>query len=469
MAATDRRRLRVAILGGGAAGTLAAVHLLREPAAAPLEITLVDRAGSFGPGVAYATASPLHLLNVPAGRMGGISGQPDHFLRWLRGRGEEDEAGSFLSRGTYGAYLADLLDAAEAAAGGARLLRRRGEAVAVRRTPDAPSPLAVELGAGERLAADHVVLALGPLPGAPPFPVPPDLPPGAYVADPWAEGALAPPRRGESVLIVGSGLTMVDVALALAAAPAPPSIRAISRHGLLPRDHGPGLTRLDCFRAPPGAAGLDSLIAVFFAEMTRAAAIGGDWRDVVDSMRPAVPALWRRLGVADRRRFLSTLHRLWDVHRFRMAPAVAARVEELRREGQLEVGAGTVRSLARRGDRVEVVIEAGDGDETVALLIDRVINCSGAGTDVSGGAPPLLAALLADGLAAADPLGLGLEVDPDGAALDPSGRPSAPIHVVGALRLGVEWEAIGVTEIRDHAAAVARRIAAAGTGGAGPG
>ncbi|HEY5332807.1 MAG TPA: FAD/NAD(P)-binding protein, partial [Solirubrobacterales bacterium] len=105
---------RIAIVGGGAAGALAAVHLLREPRErGVLEIDLIDRTGSFGAGVAYGTQDPLHLLNVPAVRMGGIAGHPEHFHEWLADRGEAVAEAAFLPRRRYATYVRDLLSSAE--------------------------------------------------------------------------------------------------------------------------------------------------------------------------------------------------------------------------------------------------------------------------------------------------------------------------------------------------------------------
>ena len=52
----------IAIIGGGASGTLAAIHLLRAAAAQqyPLRIVLIDRLGRHGLGEAYSTANPAH-------------------------------------------------------------------------------------------------------------------------------------------------------------------------------------------------------------------------------------------------------------------------------------------------------------------------------------------------------------------------------------------------------------------------
>lgn len=51
----------VAIIGGGAAGTLIALQL----AARDIRTTMFDRRGAFGRGVAYSAALPWHRLNVP--------------------------------------------------------------------------------------------------------------------------------------------------------------------------------------------------------------------------------------------------------------------------------------------------------------------------------------------------------------------------------------------------------------------
>jgi uncharacterized NAD(P)/FAD-binding protein YdhS len=166
--------------------------------------------------------------------------------------------------------------------------------------------------------------------------------------------------------------------------------------------------------------------------------------------------------VEEKRRFLTEFQRLWDVHRFRMAPAVADRFEALCTSGRVATEANAIVSLEPHGDRVRVFLRTPGSHDLDTREVDRVINCSGAGCDLRGEAPPLLAGLLAAGRARPDELGLGLDVAEGGALLDAEGAPSERIFAVGALRKGVEWEAIGVTEIRDHSAAVAHRLIAAG-------
>ncbi|MBS1676241.1 MAG: FAD/NAD(P)-binding protein [Actinobacteria bacterium] len=456
---------RVAIVGGGASGALAAVHLLREPRdRGALEIDLIDRTGGFGAGIAYGTTDPLHVLNVPAVRMGAIAGRPEHFHEWLAERGEPVAEEAFVPRGVFAGYVRDLLARAEREATDARLRRHCGEVTAIVEHHGAPAaPLELTLADGERIRADRVILALGPLDGGDPIRVPAELKDsGVYVADPWAAGALEEARRDREVLVVGTGLSMVDVALTLCEGGQGPRVRAVSRHGLVPRRHRRTLTNLRRFHIPTETGQIEPIVAAIFAQICRVSQQGDDWRDVIDSMRPVTPALWKALGTAEQRRFLAEFQRLWDVHRFRMAPAVADRFEALQDVGRIVTESNSIVSLEPHGDRVRVFLRIPGATDLDLVEVDRVINCSGAGTDLRRQAPPLLAGLLAAGAARSDELGLGLDVTPEGALLGADGTPSTRLFAIGALRKGVEWEAIGVTEIRDHSAAVARQIVRTG-------
>jgi len=452
---------RVAIVGGGAAGALAAVHLLREYREdCPLEIDLIDRTGGFGAGIAYGTTDPLHLLNVPAVRMGAIHGRPEHFHEWLAERGEPVAEEAFMSRGLYATYIRDLLESAERDADDARLRRHCGEVTAIAEHHGAAAaPLELTLAGGERIVADRAILAIGPLGAGDPIRVPAELKDsGAYVADPWAAGALEQARLDREVLVVGTGLSMVDIALTLCEGGAGPRVRAVSRHGLVPRRHRRTLTNLRRFHVPTETGRLEPMVAAVFAQICRVAQQGDDWRDVIDSMRPVTPALWKALDTDEQRRFLVEFQRLWDVHRFRMAPEVADRFEALEASGKVRTESNAIVSLEPHGDRVRVFLRSPGATDLDEVEVDRVINCSGAGTDLRRQAPPLLAGLLSAGIARPDELGLGLDVDRHGALLGADGTPSERLFAIGALRKGVEWEAIGITEIRDHSGAVARKI-----------
>ncbi len=199
----------VAVVGGGAAGTLVAVHLLR--AGAPVDVTVIERSERVARGVAYSTTFPDHLLNVVAANMGGPADEPGHFRSWLAEYRQPVRATSFMPRGAYGDYLAHLLEQSIAAAPQGAFQRVRGEAVGVSRAGDR---WVVRLADGGQVECDRLVLATGvPAPRDPPLQEgawPVDSP--LYLSDPWTPAGLEGLAPGDNLLLVGTGLTMVDIA-----------------------------------------------------------------------------------------------------------------------------------------------------------------------------------------------------------------------------------------------------------------
>ena len=218
-------RLTVAIVGGGFSGTLTAVQLARLAPAGRLRILLVEHKGDPGPGVAYSTQHERHLLNVPAGRLSALKDQPDHFHEWLVQQGLDYAPGGFVPRRLYGRYLRDLL--ATATRGG--IVKAMCDEVTDVEPAEAGFMLRLSTGHAEH--ADAVVLAAG-------FPAPaPVLSDGPGLISPWDAAALGRIPRDASVLLLGTGLTMVDTALALMDQGHTGSIAAVSRRGLLPTAH----------------------------------------------------------------------------------------------------------------------------------------------------------------------------------------------------------------------------------------
>ncbi|HYN92593.1 MAG TPA: FAD-dependent oxidoreductase, partial [Pilimelia sp.] len=222
----------VVVIGGGCSGVLVARELLRRPART---VVLVDPAAKPGRGVAYGAAAPWHLLNSPAGAMGADPERPGEFVAWCRARGHAVGPGDFLPRRWYGEYLRDVLRDLDATAPG-RLVTHRAR---VNRVFCGAGPgLTVLLDRGVTIQADRVVLAVGQAAPQRPRGIEPSLRAHPrYVADPWAPGALAAIPADEPVLLVGTGLTAVDLALTLAQAGRRAPVVATSRHGLLPRQH----------------------------------------------------------------------------------------------------------------------------------------------------------------------------------------------------------------------------------------
>lgn len=453
-------RNTIAIVGGGFCGTVLAANLLRSPPAAATDIVLIERGGEMGRGVAYAERDYPYLLNVPAVRLSADSGDPLQFLRFAQRHMPHADAEDFLPRALYGDYLQDVLLRAERTAPAqTRLKRIFGE---VRRITHrgADDRLAAHFADRPPIAADRVILA----PGNPP---PPPLPwaaavgeHGAIRQDPWD----LPKTLGlqHSVLIVGNGLTMVDIAAALSSDEhGAPQLHTISRRGLIPQVQ-------TTFRA----AGVRGDQAAFLAcadsirrvlVMTRSLArdvekSGGDWREAVTFIRHLAPSLWRRLPLSEQGRFVRHLQVHWNTHRHRIPPAMGERIASLRRSGKLRVNAGRIESILAQGEQLRVTWRP-RGGAPQTLTVDLVVNATGPDYALKRSTDPLLSSLLAAGLVCADALHLGLRAGPYGACVDAQGRTSDRLYYLGPMLRAEHWEATAATELRDHAERLAAHLA----------
>jgi uncharacterized NAD(P)/FAD-binding protein YdhS len=450
LAVSQPERPTVAIIGAGASGTLTAAQLLRFASGrrSPLRAVLIDRRQQIG-GIAYSTDDPRHRLNVASERMSALSEEPEHFLRW-RSTGTGDP-GEYAPRGDYRRYLEDVLAGAQRqAAPESSLVRLTVEVTRIDRTNDR---VRLHFAGGGGLEADAAVLALGNLPAQPPPGCAAVVGHPAYINDPWAPGALerlGSDARG-TVLLIGTGLTMVDVAIALASRSPHTRLLAVSRSGLLPRAHLRARARRH-----PLAATLDpthSLADLVDAVLAESAAGSPDWQQLVDDLRPRTQALWRLLSTEERAEFLATRHRAWCVRRHRMPPQVAAMLAALIESQRLAVQGGSVELSAIGPHGLEARIS-----ESAALDVGLAINCTGPGLDPQASRDPLIAQLLRDGHARPHPVGIGFDTAPDGAFRARDGRVSEHLFTLGPPRIGELYETTAIPEIRDQARELASTL-----------
>jgi uncharacterized NAD(P)/FAD-binding protein YdhS len=452
----------IVVVGAGFSGTVLAARLLRHPPAGLTRLVLVERGARPGRGVAYAERDYPYILNVPAGRMSARAADPLEFLRYARRRRPTCAAEDFVPRAWYGEYLEELLRAAQLEAQrGVRLEVIERSATGVRRV-DRASPLVVQLDDGAEIVADEVVLATG-------NPPPAHLPATRrlagherYVHDPWV-GPLRF-RAGERLLLIGTGLTALDVTLAAAANGDRPSVvHCLSRRGIIP----PRQTafRPDAFRgdgesvllgAVPSLRRIVRAVRILAEEAERA---GGDWREAITFVRNMAPTLWQRLPESERRRFLRHVRVYWDVHRHRLPESTVEQVDQLRQSGWLQVHAGRIEQIDPGTDALTVRWRARHGGEQRSLEVDRVVNCTGPDYDPRRSTDPLLRGLLRDGLAVADPLGLGLRTGPNGALIDADGWPGPHLYSLGPMLRADHWETTAALELRGHAERLAAHLA----------
>jgi len=434
--------MRVVVVGGGASGTLAALHLIRQAsgAGAPLALHIVEP-NQLGRGVAYSTGNLRHRLNVPSAGMSALPEEPAHFVHWLRAHYDPAFArAGFAPRAVFGAYLAETVSRQLQTAAGVTWTRHRSRAVDLRRRDQG---VAITLAGHRVLAADAVVLALGNGAATSAW-VPPALHRSPrFAADPWRPGALPQLSGGSTVLLVGTGLTMVDIAISYSHC----QVHAVSRHGLMPLAHvtdPPPPTPPPLPEAPITAASVRRLV------FSRIRELGGDWRTAVDGMRPITQQLWSRLDGTARREVLVHAAR-WERVRHRMAPELGAWLSARHEEGLLTVRPASV--VGARDTGASLIAELSDGTSVQA---DLVVNCTGR-CSVLDSDDPLVSGLLGRGSARRDPLGLGFATHPDGRLVSAD---ELPVWTLGQLRRGELWESTAIPEIRDQAAGLAGSILA---------
>lgn len=446
--APRRPATRVAIVGGGASGVLATANLLRS-ARGQIEVVLIERAAELGRGIAYSTRDPDHLLNVPAAGMSAFAGDPEHFLRWLRARGDEPGVAPpspccFAPRRVYGEYLGGLLNAVAPTA----IRRVNDECTGIE---ESVGGVRLSVSSGDHIEADFAILATGHDVGGAPV--------GEVEAtEPWDQTAIDAIGLNDAVFIAGTGLTMVDVVVSLHRRGHRGPIAAVSRRGLSPSSHRPGAQR-SLTRADVPLGGPISRLTRWLRNKVRAAeAAGGDWRGEIDALRPHTRALWQAMTTDQRRRFLRHARPWWDVHRHRMAPVIAEVVATMRAAGQLRVLAGRIETARRSHGAIEIAVRRRGATASEIVCANHIIGCTGTPNGPQRSRDPLIRALLESGVGRADPLGIGLDVSPGGAVIDVAGRPSRRLFVVGPPARAAFWEMIAIPDIRNQCAELADRL-----------
>jgi len=425
---------RVAVVGAGASGTLQAVHLARRG----VEVALIDRGPAPGRGVAYGTARPEHLLNVPARRMSAFPDDPSHFTRWWGGSDE-----GFAPRMVYGDYLRELLNES----GVEPII---GEAVSVGKSGESER---VGLADGRAIDAGAVVLAPGNLRPAVPGRFDIAALGAAWVGDPWASDWTREIGRDDMILLIGTGLTAVDVALTLEARGFAGRILALSRRGLAPRAHGAHEPMTVAAEPLPVEC-----IGLLRHVRCRTDEVG--WRSAVHELRTVTQDVWRAAAPEQRRRFLRHLRPWWDVHRHRVAPDVGATIARMQEDGRLAFCAGRITTIEPHEGCARIAWQARGGGDIETIDAARVVNCTGPELDIVRAGEPLFDALLAAGRIRPDPCRIGLDVDWDLRTLDARGQASDTLFALGPVTRGTFWESVAVPDIRDQSARLAERLSA---------
>ncbi|MEO7320376.1 MAG: FAD/NAD(P)-binding protein [Nitrosospira sp.] len=443
----------IMIIGAGYSGTITAVNILRQNLGVQVRVILVDRNTRPGRGLAYRTWDDNFLLNVPAGNMSALTDDPNHFVKFCQDIDPAFNAGTFVSRRLYGDYLEFILRQETERSGETLLEEIHCEAIAVRQQ-SGDNAYQVDLADGRSLRSDQVVLAFGHFPPEDPVPVANVYETGTYISNPWDSAALECIHGDTPVALLGAGLTALDVLFRLTSNNDTRKIYLISRRGLVPQPHrshpkAPVVAGFPTFlkNVPPTVRAYFRALRL---QIKKNAAQGGDWRDVINALRPHTPEIWRCFSVAERQKFLSRVVPYWDIHRHRLAPAAHLRLSGMLKSGQVEAIAGYVQDYKMCGENVSIEIRERHTGRSRKLNVGRVVNCTGPNCNIAKITVPLIVQLKNEGYLKQDPNKLGFEVNDRYQVINNQGHPARNLFYVGPALKASYWEAIAIPELRVH-------------------
>lgn len=448
---------RITIIGGGASGTLLAVNLIRHCEETQIEINLIERLPRIGRGVAFGTMQSSHLLNVPCGRTGAFPDDIGHFHTWLQASGHAYDSHDFVPRRLFGEYLREVFDKETIRSKRhVRLIVIDDEAVDMSVNS---SSAEVMLRSGEIVPSDKVVLAFGNF--KPPHPSVPDLSfidSPNYFQNPWGADLYESIAPNDTIFIVGTGLSMIDVALHLHNTGHHGKIHAISTRGLLPAVHKLGFTYPSFFEELEGKHRITDILNTVRRHAEQAEENGSNWRAVIDSLRPVTQQIWRDLPLAEKRYFVQHLSRYWNVARHRMPPEAAEVVEKMQYDDRLEILRGRLRSIAAHNDGFDISFSRDGAEQQCSANI--LINCIGSQANFARIESTFVENLIDREHIRNDELSLGISASPDGRVVGRNGEYSNVVHTLGTALKGTLWETTAIPEIRTQARDLALRLLA---------
>lgn len=456
----------VLIIGGGLSGTLLALQLLRLPGAR--RIRVIEPRSELGRGEAYSATELGHTLNANAARMSIDPDNPDDLTEWLTAhlaeggwpQAHEQQvpvAELFPPRGLFGLYARQrLAQAIEASSGhGSGLEHVRGEVVDLQMQGGG---VRLSLASGQQLEGACAVLATGMFAAAHTRDV------GSNelctsALDPWDVRAMRQLPADAKVLIIGSGLTMVDALASLDEAGHRGPVEVYSRHGLLPHVRRQPPAWPDFLADAPGTTSPRQVMAELRHQCQQAMAAGMDWQAPLDTVRVHIARLWSGASEAQKRQFVRHVRPWWESHHHRSPPQGAALLASWLEQGRLQVHAASFQGIVRAEGRLGVVLRRRGDTRADVVYADALINSSGIQYDWRRVDKPLVRQLLQRGLVTPGPLALGILAGADGAVVDAQGRASPRLFAMGPPLRGMWWESTSVNDVASQAQALAARLA----------
>lgn len=450
----------LAIIGGGASGILLLLHTLKQ-AQGPFSVVLFNHGYPLAKGVAYSTEDAAHLLNVRAGRMSAYADHPEHFVEWVRLQpeypavlGPDTDNDAFIPRYLYGRYLKETFDhTMKNLPTGFQVKIEKVTVTDILKSTN----YHLTSSTGIRYSATNVALCTGieapsGLPGIK------NLPTDERIhINPWMpQLPVIDPEK--DILLIGTGLTMVDHVLSLLNSGFKGRIIALSRHGQLPMAHPEQKQsfKKDHQFIPPHD--LLSLFSIIRKRIKEHSDPQGWEEPVLEDIRPYTQQLWYRYSAEEKAQFLRHLQHLWSKLRHRIPYPVFLQLDKAVKEQRLLLLGGKLEEVSPKPHGIDISIQKRKAAESVTYSVQRIFNCIGPVLDVAQSTNPLIRSLAQQGYIRNSAARLGPDATPEGKLIDHQGEISEGLFVLGPPMRGVVWEAVAVPEIRVGAKQIATDV-----------
>jgi uncharacterized NAD(P)/FAD-binding protein YdhS len=461
--------MKIAVIGGGFAALSLSLQVISK-GCSPLSLYICEPRTNVGLGIAFSTQFPWHLLNVRASGMGVSSENPEGFYNWLLNNKNNLHKGdaafkelliekeTFLPRKLYGLYLSDLLEELKIKASNKNIHFEIIKKSAIDIEKISKNELHIIFDDNEYLNVDKVILASGV---APIKKLPFAIASNRYIANLWElekqqlSRHITKTNKDSLILIIGTGLTMIDMVTSLDKLGYSGKIIALSRHGQLPEAHKEKqLSPLGNLSNILNAKSLLDKLRTFRNELSEIDATGGHWQQLFETLRPATTQLWKQLSIKEKKQFLEHCLPLWNRYRHRMPLESKQLINNLFHENRIKILSGKIIKIyENENDHLEINYK---DDKTIKTIrADFVYNCAGPEYVIQKCSDPLIKNLMRRGYIIPDPLGLGIKSDSNFCAEGPF---SEHIYLMGALLFGECFETTAVPEIRDQSQKIASLI-----------
>jgi uncharacterized NAD(P)/FAD-binding protein YdhS len=452
----------IAIIGGGYAGTILARKIIEQTV--NVQITIFNSSTEISKGVAYDCNQKSSLLNVPAGKISALPEDVNHFLDWClkhptyKNDSRELIAGAFLPRQLYGAYLNEVWEETVKIAKDNNVsLQVLNEKVNHLVVADNHVNLQTE---SSTYQFDKCVLATGnELPGKPKNIESEFLNSDRYYNNPW-DVDYHKIDKSLPTLIIGNGLTMVDIVLNMRDNHYYQKIISISPNGfnILPHRNF-GFTYTGALANIEFPISLLELITLFNREMKNLKKFGVSPEPIIDALRPNTQKIWQQFTSDEKAKFMTRVRHLWGVARHRIPFVSYDTIMKEQVNQQLNILAGKITSVQENKDGIEVKIWDKRTKREVSVMVGAIINCTGPETNITKSNNVLLNQLYAEGIINQDPLFLGISTNcKNYKTLQKNGAENQNIYAIGSLLKGELWETTAVGDLRVQAKELAQEL-----------